>query len=67
MRSTRINEQNLEIISKSEDFDFSAKFCQNSVFEKSRWFSSETVEGGCDKLNKGYQNLEFFDETSNIP
>lgn len=28
------NEQNPEIISKTGDFDFSAKFCQNSVFAK---------------------------------
>ena len=34
MSSTRINEQNLEIVSKAEDFGFSAKFCQNSVFAK---------------------------------
>jgi hypothetical protein len=32
--STRRDEQNPEIVSKSEDFDFSAKFCQNSVFAK---------------------------------
>ena len=34
MSSTRRDEQNLEIVSKSEDFDFLAKFCQNSVFAK---------------------------------
>ena len=55
--STRIDEQNTEIVSKSEDFDFSAKFCQNSVFAKSRWFSSETVEGGFEKINKGYKKF----------
>ena len=32
--STRRYEQNPEIVSKSEDFDFLAKFCQNSVFVK---------------------------------
>ena len=34
MISTRRDEQNPEIVSKSEDFVFSAKFCQNSVFAK---------------------------------
>lgn len=46
---------------------FQPNFVKTQFSQKSRWFSSETVEGGCDKLNKGYQNLEFFDETSNIP
>ena len=68
MISTRIDEQNPEIVSKSEDFGFSAKFLSKlSFLQKSRWFSSETVKGGFEKINKGYQNLEFFDETSNIP
>ena len=31
---TRINEQNPQIVSKTKDFGFLAKFCQNSVFEK---------------------------------
>ena len=34
MSSTRRDEQNPEIISKSKDFGFSTKFCQNSVFAK---------------------------------
>ena len=34
MRLNRRNEQNPEIVSKIEDFGFSAKFCQNSVFAK---------------------------------
>ena len=46
---------------------FSQNLSKLSFLQKSRWFSSETVEGGWDKLNKGYKNLEFFDETFNIP
>ena len=46
---------------------FQPNFVKTQFSQKSRWFSSETVEGGCEKINKGYKNLEFFDETSNIP
>ena len=64
MSSTRRDEQNPEIILKTEDFGFSAKFLSKLSFcKKSRWFSSDTVKKGCDKLNKGYKNLEFFCET----
>ena len=46
---------------------FQPNFVKTQFLQKSRWFSSETMEGGCEKLNKGYKNLEFFNETLNIP
>ena len=36
---------------------FQPNFVKTQFLQKSRWFSSETVEGGCEKINKGYQNL----------
>ena len=36
MISTRIDEQNPEIVSKLEDFDFSAKFLSKLIFRKNR-------------------------------
>jgi hypothetical protein len=67
MSSTRRNEQNPEIVSKSEDFGFSAKFWSKLSFCKNRGDFLLIVKKGCDKINKGYQNLEFFRETLTIP
>ena len=56
--STRRDEQNPEIVSKSEDFlFFSEIFVKTQFLQKSRSFSSETVKKILDKLNKGYKNL----------
>ena len=36
---------------------FQPNFVKTKFSQKSRWFSSETVEGGCEKINKGYKNF----------
>ena len=62
------DEQNLEIVSKTEDFGFLAKFLSKlSFLQKSRQSSSDTVKKSCDKIHKGYQILEFLHETLTIP
>ena len=48
-------------------FIFQPNFVKTQFSQKSRWFSSEIVKGGCDKLNNGYKNLEFLYKTLNIP
>ena len=68
MSSTRRNEQNPEIVSKMEDFGFSANFFVKTQFlQKLRQSSFDTVKKSCDKLHKRYQILEFFHETLTIP
>ena len=46
---------------------FQPNFVKTQLSQKSTWFSSETVKGGCEKLNKAYKNLEFFKKPRTSP
>ena len=68
MDSTRWDEQNPEIVSKSEKFGFSANFVSKLSFRKtSRQNCLDTVLLSWDKIHKGYKILDFFLLTFTIP